>query len=292
MQEQNIQLQNGHQVYTKTTGTAGTKLLTLHGGPGLTHECFANLPALLNPRGVQVIYYDQLGSYYSDMPEDTSLFSLDKFADQLYEVVEALRPDFILAHSAGVMVLVEYLLSYQHENLKGIMLMGMPGSYAKFQQNVLRLRGQLPAPVLQRMDQLEEAGKVMEPEYQQLLMQEWFGRYYCTLLPWPQPLQDCWSHFSFPVLLNTLGAGPFVFKGPWTSWDRRGDISKIAVPVQLIGFPGGLAFEEDLIQWHKELQDSRYHICSKGEHFGWWQSSEEFVSQLLDFMEYAAEVNA
>lgn len=283
MQEQYVRLNNGHQVYTKTIGTEGPKLLTLHGGPGFTHECFANLPELLNPKGIQVIYYDQLGSYFSGMPEDTEQFHLESFASHLHEVVEQVKPQFILAHSSGVMVLVEYLLTYRPKSLQGIILLGMPTSFSKFQQNVLQLRQLLPSAVLQRMEQLEKEGKVLEPEYQQLLMQEWFGRYYYTASPWPQPLQECWSHFSIPVLVNTLGPGPFVFDGPWTSWDSSSELHKIDLPTLLVGFPEDFAFDEDLKEWQKELSNSRYYICKEGAHFGWWQAEDEFAEQLANF---------
>ena len=285
MQEQYIQLQSGHRLYTKTVGQGGTKLLALHGGPGLTYESFANLPELLNPQGVQVIFYNQLGSQYSDLPEDRSLYSLESFAGHLHEVVGQLRPHFILAHSGAVMVLTEYLLKYQPDQLQGIILVGFPTSFAKFQQNILQLRQQLPEEVLQQLEQLEKEGKVMEPIYWQLLKQEWLDRYYCSLSPWPQPLQDSWNHFSFPVLLNTVGQGPFVFDGPWTSWNRAAAVAGIKVPALLIGFPDDVVFREDLLEWHNNLPDSCYHMCKGGGHFGWWQVPGEFASQLASFIE-------
>ena len=61
--EEYIQLKEGYKIYTKTVGEGDVKLLTIHGGPGLTHECFANFPASLNPKGVQGILYEQLGSH-------------------------------------------------------------------------------------------------------------------------------------------------------------------------------------------------------------------------------------
>jgi proline iminopeptidase len=58
----------------KKTGNNPTiKVLLLHGGPGLTqlYECFDGFPN----ESIEYIYYDQLGSYYSDQPNDNSLWT-------------------------------------------------------------------------------------------------------------------------------------------------------------------------------------------------------------------------
>ena len=103
LNEKYILLKEGYKVYTKTVGTGDIKLLTIHGGPGLTHECFANFPKNLNPEGVQVIFYDQVGSYFSDQPDDLSLWKMERFVDELHQVVQALdlENQFVFANSWG-----------------------------------------------------------------------------------------------------------------------------------------------------------------------------------------------
>src|SRR5215212_7161685 len=61
-------------VWTKRVGNHPTiKLLLLHGGPGMTHEYFEALDSFLPAAGVEYYYYDQLGSSYSDQPDEPSL---------------------------------------------------------------------------------------------------------------------------------------------------------------------------------------------------------------------------
>ena len=64
------------KVWTKRFGSnPRIKLLLLHGGPGATHEYFEALETSLAGHGIEFIYYDQLGSVYSDQPTDASLWT-------------------------------------------------------------------------------------------------------------------------------------------------------------------------------------------------------------------------
>ncbi len=65
-------------------------LLALHGGPGGNHEYWENFHDELLKQGldVQVHYYDQLGSWYSDQPdysdpEIAEKYSYDYFLDEV-----------------------------------------------------------------------------------------------------------------------------------------------------------------------------------------------------------------
>ena len=52
------------RVWTKRHGTnPTTKLLTLHGGPGATHEDWECFDTWLPAAGVEYYHYDQLGSH-------------------------------------------------------------------------------------------------------------------------------------------------------------------------------------------------------------------------------------
>src|SRR5690348_12466221 len=59
-----IEVDGKYKVWTKRIGAGGIKLLTLHGGPGCTHEYFECFEDFLPAAGVELYYYDQLGSAY------------------------------------------------------------------------------------------------------------------------------------------------------------------------------------------------------------------------------------
>lgn len=91
------------RVWTKRVGNnPTTKLLFLHGGPGFTHEYFEPADCYLPAAGVEYYYYDQLGSFYSDQPDDHSLWEIDRFVDEVEQVRVALGLNesnfFLLGH--------------------------------------------------------------------------------------------------------------------------------------------------------------------------------------------------
>ncbi len=78
-------------VWTKRVGNnADMKLLLLHGGPGATHEYLEACDSYLPAAGIEYYYYDQLGSGFSDQPDDPSLWEIDRFVDEVEQVRRAL----------------------------------------------------------------------------------------------------------------------------------------------------------------------------------------------------------
>src|ERR1700726_1448458 len=70
------------RVWTKRVGNnPTTRLLLLHGGPGATHEYFEACDSYLPAAGIEYYYYDQLGSGFSDQPDEPSLWEGDGFVD-------------------------------------------------------------------------------------------------------------------------------------------------------------------------------------------------------------------
>ena len=65
------------------------RVLLLHGGPGSTHEYLEACDSFLPGASMEYYYYDQLGSGFSDQPEDLSLWELDRFVDEVEQVRQA-----------------------------------------------------------------------------------------------------------------------------------------------------------------------------------------------------------
>ena len=111
-------------VWTKRFGNnPRIKVLLLHGGPGATHEYFECYENFLPKEGIEFIYYDQLDSYYSDQPGDSSLWTTEHFVEEVEQVRRALgltKDNFyLLGHSWGGILATEYALKYQ-QNFEGV----------------------------------------------------------------------------------------------------------------------------------------------------------------------------
>ena len=132
------------KVWTKRVGNnPRIKLLLLHGGPGCTHEYFEPCESYLPAAGIEFYYYDQLGSHYSDQPKDPDLWELPRFVEEVEQVRIALGLDadnfFLLGHSWGGILALEYALTYQR-HLRGLIISNMMASipaYNEYAEKVL-----------------------------------------------------------------------------------------------------------------------------------------------------------
>ena len=80
------------KVWTKRIGNNPTvKVLLLHGGPAMTHEYMECFESFFPAVGFEMYEYDQLGSYYSDQPKDSSLWTTARFVEEVEQVRVALK---------------------------------------------------------------------------------------------------------------------------------------------------------------------------------------------------------
>src|ERR1043166_2094621 len=84
-----------YNVWTKRVGHGTPKLLTLHGGPGFPHDYLEVFEDFLPKKGIEFYYYDQLGAGNSDQPDDTSLWTIDRYREEVEQVRKGLGIDGI-----------------------------------------------------------------------------------------------------------------------------------------------------------------------------------------------------
>lgn len=117
----------GGRVWYRRVGKGGIPLLCLHGGPGFTHYYLESLEALADRR--QVVFYDQLGCGRSDRPDDLTLWTVERFVEELAVVRGALGLTrlHLLGSSWGGMLAMQYVLDRRPE-LVSLILCGSPAS--------------------------------------------------------------------------------------------------------------------------------------------------------------------
>ena len=155
-------------VWTKRIGNnPKIKLLLLNGGPGATHEYFECFENFLPAEGIEINYYDQLGCGNSDNPNDVALWDLSRYVEEVEQVRKALHLDasnfYMLGHSWGGILAMEYALKYQH-NMKGLIISNMMSScpeYGKYAEEVLAK--QMDPKVLAEINQIEAAKEFTNP---------------------------------------------------------------------------------------------------------------------------------
>ena len=158
-----IETPNGKfSVWTKRVGNyPGIKVLLLHGGPGATHEYVEAFDSYLPAAGIEYYYYDQLGSAYSDQPDDPELWDIPRFVDEVEQVRAALGLDagnfYLYGQSWGGLLAIEYALAHP-ENLKGLIVSNMMASIPAYNAYATRvLMPEIEPPVLAEIQALEQA---------------------------------------------------------------------------------------------------------------------------------------
>jgi proline iminopeptidase len=281
-----IRLRNGHKIWTQRIGRSPKKVLLLHGGPGASHEymqCFADV---LPQAGYEMYFYDQLGCGHSDKPDDTGLWTLPRYLDEVEEVIEALELDrlVLVGHSWGGMLGIEYALR-RPERLSGFVLSNMSASFADYGAYVRHLRDTLPAPVQARLAELEIAGKQNSQEYDAIIHKELYGRYICRLDPWPEPVQRSLGGIN-PVIYNQMqGPDEFTLTGNLMNWDRWADLPRIQTRTLVMGARHDEMNPESIRREAKLIPQSSLFISETGSHLAMWDDQKNYFEALLAFLD-------
>ncbi|MBS0655514.1 MAG: proline iminopeptidase-family hydrolase [Verrucomicrobia bacterium] len=279
-----IKLDNGYRVWTKRVGHGPIQILTLHGGPGCTHEYFECFENFFPKDKYQIIFYDQLGSYYSDQPDDPSLWSVERFRDEVEQVRKALDLEnfYLYGQSWGGMLAIEYSLKYQH-HLKGVIISNMTAGIQAYLTYIRQLRAQLPQSIQDQLTAFEEKEDFSNPAYEKLILEELYSRHLCRLKPWPEPLLRTFAHNNVKIYQTMQGRHEFEVTGTFKDWERWDDLSRIAVPTLLISGRYDTMNPQDIEKMGTLIPNSRVTICENGSHLSLYDDQDTYFQALLAF---------
>ncbi|MDX1582911.1 MAG: proline iminopeptidase-family hydrolase [Thermoanaerobaculia bacterium] len=281
------------RVWTKRVGNnPSAKMLLLHGGPGVTHEYLEAFDGWLPGAGIEYYYYDQLGSYYSDQPENIApLLDLDRFVDEVEQVRKALSLDqnnfFLYGQSWGGLLAIEYALKHQR-HLKGLVISNMMASvpaYNEYAEQVLM--PEMDQHALAQIRQLENEGKTEDPRYEELLMEHHYVHHVLRmpLEEWPEPLMRAFRHMNREVYVPMQGPSELGASGKLENWDRTDDLDRIEVPTLVIGAEHDTMDPEHMEWMAGSVRNGRYLHCPNGSHLSQYDDQEVYMNGLIRFIE-------
>lgn len=276
-------------VWTKRFGNnPKIKVLLLHGGPGGTHEFFESFESFFPQEGIEFYEYDQLGSYFSDQPKDSSLWVTERFVEEVEQVRKALGLNkdnfYLLGHSWGGILAMEYALKYQ-DNLKGLVISNMMSdavAYGKYAQDVLAK--QMDPNALDTIRAIEARGDFANPKYMELLIPNFYDKHFCRIVPNPITLQRAMPHLNPDVYVIMQGPSEFGVSGRLAKWDRSKDLPKIKVPTLTIGGQHDTMDPEHMKWMATQVQNGRSLICPNGSHCSMWDDQPHYFPGLIQFI--------
>lgn len=279
------------KVWTKRVGNNPTiKVLLLHGGPGATHEYFEAFDSYFPGASIEYYYYDQLGSSYSDQPDEPSLWELPRFVEEVEQVRKALGLNnsnfYLLGHSWGGILAAEYALKYG-KNLKGMvisnMMMSIP-AYNRYADKVLM--PQMDQKALAEILQMEKDNKTSEPRYMDLL-----GPYYQSHIlrmpkdQWPEPVNRAFAKINPKVYVPLQGPSEMgSHNSKLEHWDRVADLPQISVPTLVIAGQYDTMDPAHMKMVSTKLAHGRYLLCPQGGHMAMYDDQKTYFNGLIGFI--------
>lgn len=278
------------RVWTKRIGNnPRVKVLLLHGGPGATHEYFEACDSFFPAAGIEYYYYDQLGSTYSDQPDDPDLWEIPRFVDEVEQVRQALGLDrtnfYLFGQSWGGALAIEYALKYQ-QHLKCLVISNMMSSipaYNDYAHNVLMPK--MDPDALKEILALEAAKKYDDPRYAELLMP--YYEQHTLRMPaaqWPDPVLRAFTKLNKKVYVPMQGPSEMGASGILADWDRTDDLKDITVPTLVIGAQHDTMDPKFMEKMSKLIPNGRYLFSPNGSHMAMYDDQQAYMDGLVHFL--------
>jgi proline iminopeptidase len=274
-----------YKVWTKRIGSGPVKVLCLHGGPGFSHEYLEALESFLPEAGIEMYYYDQLGCNNSDQPEDTSLWTLERYVEEVEEVRAGLGlENFVLyGHSWGGMLGLEYALKYQ-KNLRALVISNMVAGMQAYLKHTAAWKKVLPPASLARLQALEAKSDYDSPEYGKIMMDELYPQMICRTHPWPEPVSRVFRHANETIYVQMQGKSEFLVTGNLRDWERWDRLHEIKVKTLTIGARYDEMDPKDMEKMATLFPNATYAYCPNGSHLCMWDDQAVYFRHLLKFL--------
>lgn len=277
----------GFKIYYRSFGdsTKGGTILTLHGGPGATHDymlAFTDLTKI----GYRVVFYDMLGCGKSEVPDDVSLFSIEHWVKEAEGIREALGLGKIhlIGHSWGACVGLAYALKYQ-DSPRSLVVSSGYASTPLVASEIQRLKSELPANFLASIREAEETRDFKNPAYR-LAVKEYMDRHYSRGLLENNPAEHQYTlmHVNKTMYRTLWGPNEFTIVGKLRDWDISDQLHKLEIPCLItVG-----RYDEVTPRVAKELQNqinaSNLVVFEDSSHLAFLEEREKYMKIVADFL--------
>jgi len=269
-----------HEVQVYSFGTSDEVLFCLNGGPGLPCDYLRDSHSVMAERGYRVVIHDQLGNGRSDKPKDKSLWTIERYVEEVETVRQALKLGrvHLLGQSWGTWLGFEYLLTHP-QGAKTFVCANGTAEIQLHLQDLARLRSALGAETVAMMARHEADGTTDHPEYQGAI-EILNYRHVCRLDRWPAPLQRSMGGINMDIYGTMWGPNEFTCTGNLLKWDRLADLPRIEQPcLVLCGMHDELT-PDSAARIHRRLKRSQLMVFKNSSHMPFFEEPESYFSIL------------
>ncbi|MDX1480059.1 MAG: proline iminopeptidase-family hydrolase [Woeseiaceae bacterium] len=277
----------GGPVWYQVTGEgAGVPLLVLHGGPGGTSCGYQQFSVLGDER--PVIRYDQLGSGRSGRPNDKSLWTVERYVEELHELRESLGLDrlHLLGHSWGAALAAAYLLEKGTDGVVSVTFSSPLLSTPAWVADANFLRKQLPADVQETLDRHEAAGTTDSAEYQSASAA--FYERFVYAGERPERPADCEAAPWNPIIYRHMwGPTEFHATGTLVDFDLSPRLAEIDVPALFVTGEFDEARPQTVARFSRSVPGARFEVIEGVAHASFSKAPERYLAMLEAFLDHA-----
>lgn len=260
----------------------GIPLLILHGGPGSSSYSLQGLKDLAINR--PVILYDQLGCGKSDRPEDDSLWTLDRFVEEVGLVRKALELNevHILGHSWGTTLAAAYYFS-EPEGIGSIIFSSPCLSAPLWEEDQKKNLTLLPKEIQETIKSSEANGTTDSSAFQKAI--EVFNDHFvCRLKPYPEHLKQG-KHFRNPHVYQIMwGPSEFTVQGNLKSFDCTERLAEISIPTLYTCGRFDEATPASTEYFSRKTPNASFHIFEKSAHMAYIEEPEQYRQVMNRFL--------
>jgi L-proline amide hydrolase len=281
----------GHKTWYRVVGdlAAGpAPLVTLHGGPGATHDYLLAMTDLA-AGGRAVVFYDQTGNGNSTHFPDrgAEFYTVDLFARELANLVAYLGIGgryHVLGQSWGGMLAQEHAIT-RPPGLRSVVLSNTAASFGGFAVEANALRAYLPAEVEATLRRHEAAGTTDDPEYA-AACDVFYHRYLCRLDDWPAEVVRSFALIDAdPTVYHTTnGPSEFYIVGSFKDWSALDRLPLINAPVLVISGRHDEATPRLQRELMAGIAGAEQVICEESSHMPFWEERDTYMAAVGEFL--------
>jgi len=279
--EGRLAVEGGEIWYKVSGGGTGLPVMLLHGGPGIGSYYMKPLERLGDER--RVVRYDQLGAGKSDRVEDTTLFTIGRFVEELEALREHLGYErvHLLGHSWGTILAVEYYRSHP-EHVES-MVLGSPAlNIPVWEENVQRLVETLSDSAREAIRASDATGDYLAPEYQSA-MGEFYSRY-VMLRPNPDDLDSTFATMNEVIYNYMQGPSEFTITGTLKPYDATSFLRSVAIPTLYTVGEFDEADTSTVRRFAGLTPGSRVEVLKDAAHMTTWDAPDETIRVTRGFL--------
>jgi proline iminopeptidase len=279
----------GGPVWYRVTGTGpGIPLLVLHGGPGGRICGYSRLDALGSER--PIVRYDQLGSGRSGRPDDPSLWTVERFVEELHVVRQqlGLGQMHLLGHSWGGALAAAYVLEKGTEGIASVVLSSPLLSTRLWIEDANYLRSLLPADVQKTLTEHEQAGTTDSDEYG-AASEVFYERHVFGGAKIESPAECDGAPSGQFVYEYMWGPTEFHATGTLIDFDVTDRLHEIDVPVLFIAGQFDEARPERIAEFQKLIAGAKLTVILDAAHGTLSKKPDEYRTILENFLDSVEE---